>query len=257
MDGNGPTLPQRVTAVLHARQYVVFYGIALYALDTALPLLSAWLYRHRPIAELLTDARDPLVDAVAGPSVVIGLLFAAYLLISSWLRSGYIRSLAGPLRLRPRDTRQYLRLLAFELLLEVVAAAAVGTILLADESAAVVDLVTLALLAVYLIVLYADYAIVLSDLGVLRGLLASWRTVRANLAASALVVLSVTLLVRAGAGLLDGQVTGSLAHALPMLVVQCVLLGAVVFAADVTLVVVYQVTLERSAAHADGRRGLE
>ena len=38
MDGTKTTLPQRVTAVLHAKQYVVFFSIGLYALDVAVPL---------------------------------------------------------------------------------------------------------------------------------------------------------------------------------------------------------------------------
>ena len=46
MDSGRPTLPQRVTAVLHAKQFLVFFAIGLYALDFAVPIASAWLYRR-------------------------------------------------------------------------------------------------------------------------------------------------------------------------------------------------------------------
>src|SRR5665647_2438250 len=68
MDGTRPTLPQRVTAVLHAKQYLVFFAIGLYALDFAVPIASAWLYRREPPAELLRNTWGPLADAVAARS---------------------------------------------------------------------------------------------------------------------------------------------------------------------------------------------
>jgi len=49
----------------------------------------------------------------------------------------------------------------------------------------------------------------------------------------------VTLLGNAATGLLDENVTGSLARAMPMMLVQCVIMGGVVFVADVALVVLY------------------
>ena len=97
----------------------------------------------------------------------------------------------------------------------------------------------LGLLAFYLVVLYADYIIVIGDVGPLRAIALSLRTVRATLVPSALILLAVTLLGGAAAGLLDEEVTGSLARAAPMMLVQCVIMGGVVFVADVVLVVLY------------------
>ena len=239
MDGTRPTLPQRVTAVLHAKQYLVFFAIGLYALDFAVPIASAWLYRREPPAELLRNTWGPLADAVAARSAVIAAFFVVYLLVGTWLRAGYIRSLVGPFHLRPADRRQFLRLLALELALEVVGALAAGAIVLAGDDLLLANAVVFGLLAFYFVVLYAGYIIVIADVGPLRAVALSWRTVRATLIPSALILLAVTLLGNAAAGLLDENVTGSLARAAPMMLMQCVLMGGVVFVADVVLVVLY------------------
>ena len=239
MDGTRHTLPQRVTAVLHAKQYLVFFAIGLYALDFAVPVVSAWLYRHEPLAELLRNTWGPLADAVAARSAVIAALFVGYLLAGTWLRAGYIRSLVGPFHLRPADRRQFLRLLVLELALEVVGALAAAAIVLAGDDLLLANAVVLGLLAVYFAVLYADYIIVIADVGPLRAIALSVRTVQATVVPSAVILVVVTLLGNAAAGLLDENVTGSLAQALPMMLVQCVIMGGVVFVADVVLVVLY------------------
>ena len=245
MNGPAPTLPQRVTAVLHAKQYLVFFAIFLYALDFAVPVTSAWLYRHEPLAELLHNTWGPLADAVAARSALIAAFFVAYLLVGTWLRAGYIRSLVGPFRLRPADRRQFLRLLALELALEIVGALAAGAIVLAGGDALLANTIIMVLLAFYFVVLYADYIIVIAEVGPLRAVALSWRTVRAMPIPSAVILLAMTLLGNAAAGLLDENVTGSLARALPMMLVQCVLMGGVVFVADVVLVVLYLSAAEK------------
>jgi len=238
MDGTGPTLPQRVTAVLHARQYIVFYAIGLYALDFGVSIVSAWLYRHEPIAELLR-ARGPLADAVAARSATIAALFVGYLLVGTWLRAGYIRSLVGPVRLRPADRRQFLRLLVLLLALDVAGALTAGAIVLAGADALLVNAALLGLLAFNMVVLYADYIIVIAGVGPLRAVALSWRAVRAAPIPSALILLAVTLIDIQAASLLNENVTGSLARALPMMLVQCVIMGSVLFVADVVLVTLY------------------
>ena len=239
MNGDRPTLPQRVTAVLHARQYVVFFAIILFSLDVAVPIFSAWLYRGAELAELLNNTWGPLADAVAARSVVIAGLFVAYLLLKTWLRAGYVRSLTGPFHIGAADRRQFVRLLGLELLLEAVAAAAVGVIVLAGDRAAVAGVVVIVLLAFYLAVIYADYIVVLGDVGPIRAIVLSWRTVRSAFLPSALVLLTVSLAGDAASQLLSDEATTSLSRAAPLLLVQCVVMGAIVFVADVVLVVVY------------------
>jgi hypothetical protein len=239
MAGTRPTLARRATAVLHAKQYLVFFAIGLFALDFAVPIVSAWLYRREPLAELLRSSWGPLADAVAARSAVTAAVFVVYLLVGTWLRAGYIRSLVGPFHLRPSDRRQFLRLLALQLTLEVVGALSAGAIVLAGDNALLVNVALLGVLAFGLLVLYADYIIVIAGVGPLRAVALSWRTVRAAPIPSALILLTVTLLGGAATSLLDDRVTGSVARALPMMVVLCVLMGAVVFVAEVVLVVIY------------------
>jgi hypothetical protein len=221
MDSSRPSLPQRVTAVLHARQYIVFFSIGLYALSVAVPVLSAWMYRHAGVKDLLDNTNGPLADAVAARSALIAALFVAYLLAMTWLRAGYIRSLVGPFHLRPANRHQFLSLLGFELILEAVAALSVGCIVWAGQDAVVANLVVFALLAFYFVVMYADYIIVIAGTGPLRGILLSWQTVRVTLLPSVAILLVVTLLGELASSLLSDSVTGDFAHALPMLLVKC------------------------------------
>jgi hypothetical protein len=239
MDETGPTLPQRVTAVLHAKQRLVFFAIGLYALDYAVPLVSAWLYRREPLADLLRTTQGALADAVAARSLAIAAFFIVYLLVSTWLRVGYIRSLVGPFHLRPASRRQFLRLLVLELALEVISALAAGAVVLAGGDLLLTNVVALVWLGVSFAVLYADYIIVIADVGPLRAVALSWRTVLATLIPSGLIILVVTLLGYASTGLLDETVTASLERALPMMLVQCVIMGGVAFVVDVVLVTLY------------------
>jgi hypothetical protein len=239
MSATRPTLPQRVTAVLSAKQRLVFFSIGLFALDVGVPIVSAWMHRGGPLPDLLYNSWGPLADAVAARSVLIGLVWIAYVLVMTWLRAGYIRSLVGKFHLRPADTRQFLNLLGLELILEAVGALGVWGLVLAGQSVLAANLVAFGQLAVYLVVLYADYIVIIAGVGPLRGIRLSLRMDRIRFLPSAGILLVVTLLGQLSSGLLGESVIGDLAHALPMLLVQCVLMGALIFAADVVLVVLY------------------
>ena len=91
-------------------------------------------------------------------------------------------------------------------------------------------------------------------MGPLRAVALSWRTVRATLVPSGLILLIVTLLANAAASLLDENFTVSLTRALPMMVVQCVIMGGVVFVADVVLVVLYLTAVESGTLDAQSRQ---
>jgi hypothetical protein len=239
MEDTGQTLRRRVTATLRARQYVVFFSIILFSLDLAVPLVSAWLYRGEPLAELLRHTWGPLADAIAARSLAIAAIFVVFVLLKTWLRAGYIRSLTGPFHPGAADRRQFFRLLGLELILQALAAVAVAVAVVAGDNLALAGAVVIGLLAIYLAIIYADYIIVLADVGPLRAIALSWRTVRSAFLLSALVLITVTLLADATSGLVDDKAAGGLAQAAPMLLVQCVLMGAVLFAADVALVSVY------------------
>ncbi len=244
MNATRPTLVQRVTAVLRAREYVVFFSIGLFALDVGVPVFSAWLHRGGPFSELMYNTWGPLADSVAARSVVIGSVWVVYVVALTWLRAGYIRSLVGPVHFRPAGGRQFANLLGFQVFLEVVSALGVWGLVAAGEDALAANLVVFGQLVIYFVVLYADYIIVLGGVGPLRGVLLSWRMVRLNLLLSAGLLLFVTLVGQLSAGLLGENVISGLTRALPMLLVQCVLMGAVVFVADVVLVVLYRDAVE-------------
>ena len=240
MNATRPTLPQRVTAVLRAREYVVFFAIGLFALDLAIPILSGWMRLGGPFSEIMYSSWGALADAVATRSPLIGAVWVVYVLLMTWFRAGYIRSLAGPTRLRPASARQFLDLLAFQVILEVVGALGMWGIVAAGDDALWANLAAFAQLAVYLVVLYADYIIVLGDVGPLRGIRLSARMVRLHFLLSAGILLVVTLVGQLSASLFTENVLTSLARSLPMLLVQCVVMGAVIFVADIVLVVLYQ-----------------
>jgi len=244
MNATRPTLPQRVTAVLRARQYVVFFAIGLFALDLAAPILSGWMRLGGPFSQIMYDSWGPLADSIAARSALIGGVWLVSVLVVTWLRAGYIRSLAGPVHFRPAGGRQFASLLVFQVFLEIVGALGAWGIVLAGDRALPANLVAFGQLAVYFAVMYADYLIVLASVGPLRGVRLSLRMVRLHFLLSAALLLVVTLIGQLSAGLFTTDVLSSLGRALPMLLVQCVLMGAVVFVADVVLVVLIQDAFE-------------
>ena len=243
MNVPGHTLTRQVIAVLRGRQYLVFYAIGLYALSFAVTVVAAWLYCHRPIGQLLDGARSPLLDAVAGPSVSILAVFLVYLAVATWLRAGYIRSLAGDFHLRPRDAGQFLRLLGLSVILAIVYALGGAALAWGDQGAGarmlVGALTVAALMAANLALLYADYIVVLEDAGPLTAMVRSARVLKGAFAASVLVLLVVTLLGAPGSAMLADAAKTSLARAMPILVLWTIVPGAVMFVADVTLLVIY------------------
>jgi hypothetical protein len=243
MNVPGHTLARQVIAVLRARQYLVFYAIGLYALSFAMTTVSAWLYVHRPIGELLDNARSPLIDAAAGSSMSILAIFLVYLAITTWLRAGYIRSLAGDFHLRPRDAGQFLRLLGLTVILAILYALGGVALAWGDQGTTVRTFVSIltvtALMTTTLALLYADYVIVLEDAGALTAMARSVRVLMGAFAASVLVLLVVTLLGAPGSAMLADTAATSLARAMPILVLWTIVSGAVMFVADVALLVIY------------------
>ena len=68
--------------------------------------------RSAPFDELLARAPQALHEAVLSRQVWLAALVAAYLLVFTWFRAAYLRSIVGPFRLRPQDATQFARLLA-------------------------------------------------------------------------------------------------------------------------------------------------
>jgi len=245
------TLLPRVGAILRAKQYVVFFAIALYTLDYATPLVSARLRHGGSLVDVLEQLGSPFVDAVADRSVVIAGLALGVAVVTAFFRAGYIRSIVGRFHVGPRDARQFGRLLGLQLALEGVAAAGVllSGRLPADPSsldwtgglAALAG--TFLIVGVSLVIAYSDYAIVISGVSLWAALARSWRVFRLNPLVTMLALLTVTVLGGLVTALGSGWMTG-LPQALPGMVIEIVLFGLVLFVADVFLIVVYLETVE-------------
>jgi hypothetical protein len=170
-------------------------------------------------------------------------LFLVYLAVATWLRAGYIRSLAGAFHLRPRDVGQFLRLLGLSVMLAIVYALGGATLAWSGQDTIARTLggalTVAALMAINLAVLYADYIVVLEDAGPLKAIVRSTRVLKGAFGASVLVLLIVTLLGSPGSAMLAAAAQTSLTRALPMLVLWTIVPGAIMFVADVALLVFY------------------
>ncbi len=243
MDATGPTLLRRALAVLQAKQYLVFYAIPLYALSALVPLVLSWQRAGGSVDETVERAQAPLYDVAAAPGATAIVVLLVYLGVFTWFRAGYIRSIVSRFRLRPQDGRQFASLLGLHLLIEL-ATAAGAWVIVGSGDATAVTLTGIVVFLFSIVVMYADYAIVITGLDPVRAIARSWVCVGANLGLSAFVVLVVNLLATAAGTLLALSVTDGLMQAAPLLVVYVVVMGVVTFVADVVLVVAYTHAVE-------------
>jgi hypothetical protein len=254
------TLLLRVSALLRAKQYVVFFSIALYAFAFTVPLVSSWVRRDGSLGDALDHVGSVFVDAGAERSLTIFALALAAAVVTAFFRAGYIRSIVGRFHPGPRDTLQFGRLLALQFIIEaLVAAYAVLGTTLADTTTAslpfwlLISAALLLLVAASLALAYADYAVVISGIGPWHALKRSLRVFRLHPGSTVLVILAVRFVVDLGASLAREAMTG-LPQALPVMVIEILLVGLLLFIADVVLIVVYLVTME-SGRLKEVRRG--
>jgi hypothetical protein len=240
-------LISRIGRLLRAKESLVFFAIGLGMLDFAAPLATGWLFRHRSLSNLLGTGNSVIGDAAAGRRAAVAAAAVAYLLVSAFFTAGYLRSLLGKLHWGPRDARQYTRLLC---LLVLVTAISWG-IAAADHAAAgrLADTPLLLLTfvvqtIVYVPLLYADYAIVTSNVGVGRALVRSTQTFVANGFVSLLVLFSLFEISLLLWQLLPGSSGDALALA-PTVIVHVLVWGSVSFLSDVVLLSVYIDSIER------------
>jgi len=254
MEMNGQSLVGRIAQTLHARQFLVFYAIGLFALDFTAPLAATSLGDPRPLSQIFTESGAGIFALIENPTAAgIGIL-AGSLLALSWLRCGYIRSIVGRLHLGPAGARQFLGMLGIMLITQLVQLGldALQRAIVAADWAGI--LVALLQLGVSLFLLYADYAVVISGLDPFTALYRSWQTVRANLMPSLLIIVAATLLTMLIALLIDPELDGGLGDVAGLLVVRVVAIGAVAFVSDVALIVVYVDSVERGAIPPSRRR---
>jgi hypothetical protein len=261
MQMNGsPALLQRIGRLLRAKQFLVFYAIGLFVLLYVPPLLTGWLRHHRPLDQLLRENDAMLGDLWAKPGLSIALVIVGSLVAQAWLRAGYLRSLLGRLHWRPVDARQFRRLLGLMVTYELVtwglsaAATALGInaddVTVSDRTTAISYALLFLQLVVMLVLLYADYAIVVSSVTLLQSFRRSVDTVRANRLISLLVVgLPLTVAIMSASAMLS--IRGAALTILPSIVVVVVVSGAISFVVDVVLITVYIDTIQRRGSGED------
>lgn len=243
MDATGPTLLRRALAVLQAKQYLVFYAIPVYALAALAPLLLSWMRDQGTVKDVLGRPSAPLYDAAAAPGLIAAGVLVVYLGAYTWFRAGYIRSIVGRFHLRPQSGAQFFSLLGVYVITEVVAALG-GWSLAASGGGGIGSLAVLALLTIGVILMYSDYAAVITGLDPVRAVARSWACVRANLALSALIALVVYLVGSLAGTALFAVADGGWWQAAPLLVIYVVAMGVVTFVADVLMIVVYVHSVE-------------
>jgi len=241
-----PALLQRIGRLLRAKESLVFYAIGLALLDAIAPLSTGWLFRHRSLATLFGAGNTVAGDAVAGHAVAIVAVTIVYLLLSATFTAGYLRSLLGRLHWGPRDGRQLARLFA---LLVLVAAVSWGLAALQglaqDRAGATLALFTVALnMLVNVPLLYAEYAVVVSNVGPGRAIWRSLQAFAANPLVSLLVLYGLFLVSFVLWQFLPGDRGDALSLA-PTLLIHVLVWGCVSFLADVVLLSVYIDSIER------------
>ena len=187
-------------------------------------------------------------DAAAGRRLAVVAVAVAYLLVSAFFTAGYLRSLLGKLHWGPRDARQFAR---SSRLLVLVDRDLVGDsprrttrrqAAWPTRRCSLLSFVVQTI--VYVPLLYADYAIVTSNVGVGRALVRSMQTFVANGFVSLLVLFSLFEISLLLWQLLPGSSGDALALA-PTVIIHVLVWGSVSFLADVVLLSVYIDSIER------------
>jgi hypothetical protein len=251
MEMNRQPLGQRISSTLAAKQHLVSYATLLAVLDFAVPLLGGWVQRRSPLAALIASAHSPLY-LLGSPSVSVALLLASYIAAVAWLRAGYIRSIVGSLHLGPQSTRQWASMAGL-LIITYGASAALDVGVGATSQSGWLSLIEIAQLVITFVLLYADYAIVISGLNPMTAIQRSWVTAVRMLLPSLGVMFFFTLIEGfALPGLIDPHLVGSFADMLPLLAVRLIASGAVSFIADVALIIIYIEAIERGLVPYEG-----
>jgi hypothetical protein len=252
-NGSSTLLP-RIGRLLHAKQFLVFYAIGLFVLSYVPPLVTGWLREERPLGDLLDDQDPVFADLWSTRGVAVAAVVVTYLGLTAWFRAGYLRSLTGGLNWRPATGRQFRRLLGLTIIYELLLwgfSFAAGSLGLDDpdldtstRTAVLAQLALVVSLGASLVLLYVDFAIVVSDTSLWTSFRRSLATVRANLLISALIALLPVVV-----GLMTSSLTSgsglSGPRLIPTIVAEVVVWGTVVFVAEVVLLCVYVDTLER------------
>jgi hypothetical protein len=189
------------------------------------------------ISPAIESALESLGSPRAGPILALLALVLAGSLVDGWLRGCFLLGLVGEgVTFRP-PRHVVLRLAAYSALVNVAQLVEVAL----DENGAAVALVVL-VPALSAVTLYADYAIVVDDVGLVEGMRRSWETIRMALGISvALWVLWMVVNISVTA-IFDGGFEDK-KYVQPTYLVAYLLVRALFqFLTDISLVTVYRAT---------------
>jgi len=250
MEMNRPTLWHRVLSLLRAKQFLVFYAIGLYLLDFVPGVAATWVAQRQPLASILGSDYS-LIGATLRARTHLGdlavdlLILVLAICLAAFFRAGYLRSLLGRTHAGPVDAAQFRAMAGLTALMALMDwAAGIGSTWAAASLGRAV-LVEAGLLAANLLVLYADYAIVVANLGLLAAIRSSLDTVRAHLALSVGALVTFMVISLNFLGLIGPEISGPVANFAPLLIVWVLVLGSLSFVTDVLFIMVYIDSIER------------
>jgi hypothetical protein len=231
-----------------ARQQLVLIAVLLVALDaSALLAVIGALKQADTFADFgralfdesrtLADALDRVFDGSGASAAALVLYVFVRPWPMSWLRASYIKALYTAGSLLPRPTwPSVARLVVLDVCIGTPLAFAIGGLEKADQAALAAPIILLVLV----FTLYADYAIVVDDIGLWQAFRASLNVVKRRPAAS----LAATAVWLTFSFVLDNGLGPSFDNGATPLTVTALLIGTGVlsFALDICLITLYRAT---------------
>lgn len=242
MEQNWKRLFAQIASTIRAKQFLVFFAIALVGMDFATSILTSYLHDPRPLSDVLLDPNGNMYGLIRWPSFATALIVGAAFVLLAWLSCGYIRSLIGPRRFGPANVAQFVSML---LLLIAVDLCNAGIEHISRSPSMGSLFPSILQLLVVLLFLYADYAIVISGVDPARAIWCSLEAIGGNAVLSLSLVMIIALLQMVVQTLVDLTVNGGFAGSVGMVVLWVAVFGVVRFLSDVVLVCVYLDSIER------------
>lgn len=247
MEMNWKRLGVRISSTLHAKQFLVFFAIVLAGIDFAASMLSSYLRHPQAFGDVFQDANTSMYSLIRWPSLTGLLVLGVTLVLIAWLRCGYIRSLVGSFRYRPSGAMQFLSMLGLLILTDLLYA---GLEYLSNATSIGGALLSLLQLLAFMLLLYADYAVVISMVDPARAVWRSLEAIGGNPILSIAVVMVVALLQIVVQLAIDPMISGGLAGSAGVVVLRVVVFGVIAFFSDVVLVCAYVDDIERGVVPA-------
>jgi hypothetical protein len=250
----------RMRRLFATRQRLIGFLVVIEVVNAVFLACIAWsvdgLGSFSRIARDVFLESQPLeraIDSLGSPRLGPVAALVAFVLVSAfvvgWLRGCFLLSLIGESATFRPPRRVVLRLTAYGILTNV---ALLGVIELGDDGAALAAIALVLFLVVAVVTLYADYAIVVDDVGLVSALARSAVTVRTTLAISSGLWIVWEVLVPATVDrIFNGGFEDKTYVEPTYLAAYLVVLALIQFVTDISLITVYRATPLRARAADD------